>query len=57
MKAMKEMYVIPRIVVRGIFLEESLAVQSPVKKVELEAWEEVQEATVDAESVSFQVFE
>jgi hypothetical protein len=55
-KGMKETYEVPRIAVRGIVLEESLAVRSPVKKVELEAWQEISETSVEAESVSFQVW-
>jgi hypothetical protein len=53
---MKEAYELPLIAVRGIVLEDSLAAQSPVKRVELAEGEEVSAASVDAEEVSFQVW-
>jgi hypothetical protein len=52
----KEAYELPRISMRGIVLEGSLAAQSPVKSVSLQAWEEVPETSVAAEEVSFQVW-
>jgi hypothetical protein len=55
-EGMKEAYELPRIAVRGIVLEGSLAAQSPVKTVTLTAWETVPEAQVDMEDVSFQVW-
>jgi hypothetical protein len=56
MKGMKEAYQVPRIAIRGIVLEGGIAAQSPVNKVTLDAWEEVSEADVPAESISFQVW-
>jgi hypothetical protein len=53
---MKKEYERPRIAIRGIVLEESLAVLSPVKKVELEAWEEVEpESSKDFDFLPFQI--
>jgi hypothetical protein len=52
----KEAYELPRIAVRGIVLEGSLAAQSPVKSVSLAEWDEVSETSVAAEEVSFQVW-
>jgi hypothetical protein len=55
-EVMKEEYELPRISMRGIVLEGSLAAQSPVKSVTLTAWETVPEEQVDMEDVSFQVW-
>jgi hypothetical protein len=55
-EVMKEAYELPRISMRGIVLEGTLAAQSPVKSVSLAEWEEVSETSVAAEEVSFQVW-
>jgi hypothetical protein len=53
-EVMKEEYKIPRIAMREVVLEGTLAAQSPVKRVELAEWEEVPVAQVEMEEVSFQ---
>jgi hypothetical protein len=56
-KLLKNEYKAPWIEVRGVFLCENIAnVQSPVKGVTLEPWEDVPETAVDAETLSFQIF-
>jgi hypothetical protein len=54
-KTEKESYGSLRISVRKIVLEDVIAGQSPVCKVELEAWEEEPEGL--PETLSFQIFE
>jgi hypothetical protein len=56
---LKSTYEAPQATFRGIFLLEGIAgtVQSPVRKAELEAWEEVEPvAEKDEEGLSFQVW-
>jgi hypothetical protein len=54
---LRGMYKAPRISVRGVFLCENIAnVQSPVDRVTLEPWENVDESLVEAETLSFQIF-
>jgi hypothetical protein len=56
-EVMKEAYEHPRMAMRRIALEGSLAAPSPVKKVTLDEWTEVAEdPAMDDESLSFQVF-
>jgi hypothetical protein len=56
---MKELaeYETPRASVRGVFLCENIAnVQSPVDRVTLEPWEDVEETAEMVETVGFQIF-
>jgi hypothetical protein len=55
-EVLKEAYEHPRIAVRRIVLEGSLAAQSPVKTVTLEAWDSVAEGDVTPAEVSFQIW-
>jgi hypothetical protein len=55
-EVMKEAYELPRIVVREIVLESSLAAPSPVKSVSLTDWEPAGENEVAPADVSFQVW-
>jgi hypothetical protein len=56
-KVLKNEYETPRIGVRGFFFCENIAnVQSPVDRVTLEPWDEVDAEDVAAETLSFQIF-
>jgi hypothetical protein len=54
---LKDEYKTPRVQIRGVFFCENIAnVQSPVDRVTLEPWEDVDEGEVAAERLSFQIY-